>query len=134
MHIHGYTLGSSCSVVQKGDGATWLAATVEDGTGFDTTTSSEALESLSQRGMRMFPQLESHQLVLQTACMRPIAPDGDPILGKVPGKEGTFIATGTGGKGILLAPIIGKALADLITTGETDIKIDQFGLDRFAVD
>ena len=134
MHSHGYTLGSSCSVVQKGDGATWLAATVEDGTGFDTTTSSEALESLSQRGMRMFPQLESHQLVLQTACMRPIAPDGDPILGKVPGKEGTFIATGTGGKGILLAPIIGKALADLITTGETDIKIDQFGLDRFAVD
>jgi glycine oxidase len=132
MHVHGYTLGSSCSVVQKADGATWLAATVEDGTGFNATPSGEALESLSQRGMRMFPQLESHQLVLQTACMRPIAPDGDPILGKVPGKEGTFIATGTGGKGILLAPIIGRALTDLITTGETDIEIAQFGLDRFS--
>jgi glycine oxidase len=115
MHIHGFALGSSCSVVQKADGATWLAATVQDGTGFDVTPSTGALESLSQRGMRMIPELESHQLVLQTVCMRPITPDGDPILGKVPGKEGTFIATGTGGKGILLAPVIGRALADLIT-------------------
>jgi glycine/D-amino acid oxidase-like deaminating enzyme len=64
--------------------------------------------------------------------MRPITPDGDPILGKVPGKEAVFIATGTGGKGILLAPMIGRALADLITTGETDIEIAEFGLDRFA--
>ena len=80
----------------------------------------------------MIPELESHQLVLQTVCMRPITPDGDPILGKVPGKEGTFIATGTGGKGILLAPVIGRALADLITTGETDIEITEFGLARFT--
>jgi glycine oxidase len=132
MHIHGFALGSSCSVVQKADGATWLAATVQDGTGFDVTPSTGALESLSQRGMRMIPELESHQLVLQTVCMRPITPDGDPILGKVPGKEGTFIATGTGGKGILLAPVIGRALADLITTGETDIEITEFGLARFT--
>ncbi|HIF73136.1 MAG TPA: FAD-binding oxidoreductase [Dehalococcoidia bacterium] len=134
VHIHGFTLGSSCSVVQKTDGATWLAATVQDGSGFDTTPSSEALESLSQRAMRMVPGLESQQLVLQTACMRPIAPDGDPIIGKVPGKEGTFIATGTGGKGILLAPVIGRALTDLITTGETDVDIAEFGLDRFSTD
>jgi glycine/D-amino acid oxidase-like deaminating enzyme len=132
MHIHGVTLGSSCSVVQKADGATWLAATSEDGTGFDVTPSGAALESLSRRGTRMIPEIESHQMVLHTACMRPTAPDGDPILGKIPGKEGAFVATGTGGKGILLAPIIGKAMADLVTTGETDIAIAEFGLDRFS--
>jgi glycine/D-amino acid oxidase-like deaminating enzyme len=132
IHLHGFTVGSSCSVLQKADGATWLAATSEDGTGFDVTPSAEALESLSMRGVRMMPELESHELVLHTACMRPITPDGDPILGKVPGKEAVFIATGTGGKGILLAPMIGRALADLITTGETDIEIAEFGLDRFA--
>ncbi len=132
IHIHGFTLGSSCSVVQKGDGATWLAATSQDGTGFDVTPSGEALESLSQRGMRMLPELESHQLVLHTACMRPVAPDGDPILGKIPGKDGVFVATGTEGKGILLAPVIGRAIADLVTTGETDIAIAEFGIERFA--
>ncbi|MEE8047026.1 MAG: FAD-binding oxidoreductase, partial [Dehalococcoidia bacterium] len=131
IHLHGIALGDSCSVVQKTDGSTWLAATVENGTGFNVTPSGQALESLSQRGMRMIPELKSHQLVLQTACMRPITPDGDPILGKVPGKEGTYIATGTGGKGILLAPVIARALSDLITTGETDYEIHEFGLDRF---
>ena len=134
VHFHGNTLGSSCSVVQKADGATWLAATAKDGTGFDVTPSSEASESLSLRGMRMFPELESHQLLLQTACMRPVTPDGDPILGKVPGKDGVFIATGTGGKGILMGPVIGKAIADLVMNGETDLKIGQFGLARFAAD
>ena len=132
VHFHGNTLGSSCSVVQKADGATWLAATSKDGTGFDVTPSSEASESLSLRGMRMFPELESHQLLLHTACMRPVTPDGDPILGKVPGKDGVFIATGTGGKGILMGPVIGKAIADLVMNGETDLKIGQFGLARFA--
>lgn len=132
VHVHGQTLGSSCSVVQKTDGETWLAATVQDGTGFDVVPSSGALESLSLRGMRMVPELASHQLVLQTACLRPVTPDEDPIFGKVPGKDGVFIATGTGGKGILLAPIIGKALGDLITTGETSVDIAQFGLERFG--
>lgn len=134
VHFHGMALGSSCSVVQKGDGATWLAATSQDGTGFDVTPSGAALEALSQRGMRMIPELESHQLVLHTACMRPVAPDGDPIFGKVSGKDGVFIATGTGGKGILLGPVIGRAVADLITTGETDLEIAQFGLERFSAD
>ena len=132
IHLHGMAFGDSCSVVEKADGAIWLAATVENGAGFNVTPSGKALESLSQRGMRMIPELESHQLVLQTACVRPVSSDGDPILGKVPGKEGMFIATGTGGKGILLAPVIGQALADLITTGETDYEISEFGLDRFS--
>ena len=111
---------------------TWLAATVEDGTGFNAAPSSAALESLSMRGIRMVPELESHDLVLQTACMRPVTPDGNPIIGKVPGKEGMFIATGTAGKGILLAPVIGRAIADLVTTGETDVDIAPYGLERFG--
>ena len=131
IHIHGNPIGSSCSVIQKGDGATWLAATVQDGSGFDVTPSIEALEALSLRGMRMVPELETHKLVLHTACMRPVTPDGDPILGKIPGKERAFIATGTGGKGILMGPVIGRAIADLIIDGETELPIEEFGLDRF---
>jgi glycine/D-amino acid oxidase-like deaminating enzyme len=64
--------------------------------------------------------------------MRPVTLDGDPILGKVPNKEGLFIASGTGGQGILLAPVIGRAMADLISVGETEIDIAQFGLERFS--
>ena len=80
----------------------------------------------------MMPELESRQLVLHTACMRPVTPDGGPILGKVPGKEGTYIATGTGGKGILLTPLMAQVTADLITTGTSRIDISKFGLNRFS--
>ena len=131
-HLHGNTLGSSCSVVQKADGATWLAATSEDGTGFDVTPSLAAMETLSQRGTRMMPELESHQLVLHTACMRPVAADGEPIIGGVPGKDGLFTATGTGGKGILMGPVIGKAISDLVQHGITDLPIEEFSLERFT--
>jgi glycine/D-amino acid oxidase-like deaminating enzyme len=65
--------------------------------------------------------------------MRPVTPDGDPILGKVSGKEGLFIASGTGGQGILLAPVIGSSMADLISNGKSDIDIMQFGMERFSV-
>ncbi len=131
-HVHGFTLGSSCSILQKADGAVWLAATVQEHTGFDVTPSLDARESLVLRGTRMMPELEWQQMLLQTACMRPVTPDGDPILGKVPDKEGLFIASGTGGQGILLAPVIGRAMADLISVGKTEIDIVQFGLERFS--
>jgi len=132
IHVHGFTLGSSCSILQKADGAVWLAATVENGTGFNVAPSKGARESLLLRGNRMMPFLESHRILLQTACMRPVTSDGDPILGKVPDKEGLFIASGTGGQGILLAPVIGRAMADLISVGKTEIDIVQFGLERFS--
>ena len=71
-------------------------------------------------------------MLLQTVCMRPVTPDGDPIFGKIPDKEGVFIASGTGGQGILLAPVIGRAMADLISAGKTEIDIVDFGLERFS--
>ena len=132
LHLHGNAFGSSCSVVQKKDNAIWLAATVEDGTGFDVNPSIEAMEVLSRRGVRMVPALESHQMVLHTACMRPVSSDGEPILGKVPGKDRVFLATGTGGKGVLMGPVIGKAISDLVIQGQTDLPISNLGLERFG--
>ncbi len=131
-HLRSFHSGRHCSVYQKADGLVWVGATKVDGSGFDTTLTTDALESMSLTAMRMIPELESHELVLQTACLRPVTPDGDPILGRVPGRENMFIATGTAGQGILLAPVIGKEIADLVTTGETEIDIGPFGLERFG--
>ena len=130
-HVRAFHLGNTCAVYQKSDGLVWLGATNVDGSGFDTSLSNEALEKISSTAIRIVPELESHDVVLQTACLRPVTPDGNPILGRVPGKDGLFMATGTGGQGILLAPVVGRAIADLVTTGETGIDIRPFGLERF---
>ena len=55
-----------------------------------------------------------------------------PILGRAPGWDNAYLATGAGKKGILLAPAIGKTIADLITDGKTDLPVSGFVPDRFA--
>jgi glycine/D-amino acid oxidase-like deaminating enzyme len=51
------------------------------------------------------------------ACYRPVTDDGLPLIGRVPGVTGAYVATGHGPWGILNAPATGKALAELITEG-----------------
>jgi glycine/D-amino acid oxidase-like deaminating enzyme len=71
-------------------------------------------------------------LVRHTACLRPVTPDWLPIIGQAPGWKNVYLATGAGKKGILLSPAIGKATADLITQGRTDLSIGSCSPARFA--
>ena len=60
-------------------------------------------------------------MVEQTACLRPLSSDGLPLIGPVPGLRGAYLATGHGRQGILQAPPTGRAIADLIVDGKTDL-------------
>src|SRR6185436_7935159 len=51
------------------------------------------------------------------ACYRPVTDDGVPLIGRVPGAPGVYIATGHGPWGMLNAPGTGLALAELIVDG-----------------
>jgi len=49
------------------------------------------------------------------ACFLPMTPDGQPLIGAVPGcVRGGFVAAGHGCWGILLAPATGEALAQVL--------------------
>jgi D-amino-acid dehydrogenase len=78
------------------------------------------------------PAIAEATLLRQTACLRPLTPDDLPIVGRAPGWENAYLATGGGMKGILLSTGLGKALADLIATDSTTLPIAAFGPDRFA--
>ncbi|HYM09511.1 MAG TPA: FAD-dependent oxidoreductase, partial [Bryobacterales bacterium] len=55
-----------------------------------------------------------------------------PVIGPVPGHDRIYVAAGHFKKGIMLSPVTGKILADLITTGRTDLPIDLVSPARFA--
>ena len=57
-------------------------------------------------------------------------PDHRPILGKA--ASGLFLATGFSGHGFMLAPAVGKMMADLIANGDEDPLFEEFTLQRFA--
>ena len=89
-------------------------------------------KEIRRRLGRIFPRLAESKLAKHTACLRPVTPDWLPILGQAPGWENVYMATGAGKKGILLAPGIGKSVADLMTTAETTLAIQGYTPERFA--
>ena len=119
------------SLFTRADGLVWVGAT-EERRGFDREPTEAARRSLLDGAARLMPAMSRAELVMHTACLRPVAADGLPIIGKAPGSDNVYLATGAGKKGILIAPGIGKAVADLILEGSTALPIWSFSPVRFA--
>jgi glycine oxidase len=115
----------------KPDGLLW-AGTTEEEAGFDEETTPAARDEVGAALVRMLPAMADAQVVYQTACLRPLASDGLLLLGRVPGFEQVYMATGAGRKGILFGPAMGRAIADLILTGSAKVALEAFAPGRFA--
>ena len=123
--------GGGASIYAKPDGQIWCGTT-EDWRGFDRQPLPETKERILAGVKRILPAISEASLVMHTACLRPVTPDWLPILGRVPGYRNAWLATGAGKKGILLAPGIGKSVADLIASKETGLPIENFAPERFT--
>jgi glycine/D-amino acid oxidase-like deaminating enzyme len=76
-----------------------------------------AIERLERMCSEMSPLLASSKVLARQACYRPVTSDGMPLIGRVPGAEGAYVATGHSVWGILNAPATGEAMAELIAGG-----------------
>jgi glycine oxidase len=117
-------------MVKKPDGLLWTGTT-EDEAGFDREPTESGAQRIMEGAARIFPAIADAVIEVHTACLRPVTPDNAPIVGAVPGKQGVYIATGGGRKGILSGPAIGKSVADIVVHGVTDLPAAPLGLDRF---
>jgi glycine oxidase len=115
----------------KTDGLLW-AGTTEEEVGFDEGSTSAARDEIGAALVRMLPAMADAQIAYQTACLRPVASDGLLVLGRVPGLEHVYVATGAGRKGILYGPAMGRAIADLVLGRDTRVALEPFAPDRFA--
>jgi glycine/D-amino acid oxidase-like deaminating enzyme len=79
--------------------------------------SEPACAVLAHAAGRVSTTLAAAGIVRRQACYRPVTDDGLPLIGRVPGLTGAYVATGHGPWGILNAPATGLALAELITEG-----------------
>ncbi len=113
-------------------GGDLLVGTTEELVGFDPYPTMEAQNSILEAVIRIAPNVLDAPIRDLTACLRPYSPDQMPILGPVPGTESLYLSTGHGYKGITLAIISGKAMAQQIATGASDIDIAPFSIARFA--
>jgi glycine/D-amino acid oxidase-like deaminating enzyme len=79
--------------------------------------SEAACDVLARAAGRVSTQLAAARVTRRQACYRPVTDDGLPLIGRVPGVAGAYVATGHGPWGILNAPATGLALAELIAGG-----------------
>lgn len=61
-----------------------------------------------------------------------VTPDHQPALGPVPGHEGLLVAAGFSGHGFMLAPAVGRILADAVTGEPHDPALETLGVGRFV--
>ena len=115
----------------KANGFLFVGATVED-VGFRRSTTAKGLAGLRRMATALVPSLAYAEVASDWAGLRPGSPDGLPILGPVPGWEGLSVASGHFRKGILLAPITGRLMAQWLTQGRADMPLEPFTPARFV--
>lgn len=123
--------GEDVYLVPKLDGVIYVGATVES-VGFDKRVTAGGIAGLLTSAIRLAPALADAPIVRTWAGLRPWSPDSHPILGAAPGWQNVTLATGHSATGFELSAITGKAIAELITTGQTPEIIRPFGIERFA--
>jgi glycine oxidase len=103
-------------LVPRPDGRLIAGATTEE-RGFDTTVTAGGIHELLREAYRLLPDVAEMELVESMAGLRPGTPDNLPLIG--PGAlDGLVLACGHYRNGILLAPLTGEAVAELLDTGE----------------
>jgi glycine oxidase len=122
--------GLEVYLVPRVDGRVVVGATVEE-QGFDTRVTAGAVHDLLRAALELLPEVAELELVETVVGLRPGSPDNAPMLGRG-GPEGLEVATGHYRNGILLTPVTGDAIAELLATGRVPELIAPFDPGRFA--
>ena len=116
--------GLGIYIVPRADGKILLGATVEF-VGYDKSTTLDGTKQMIDAGIAIAPQLAQATFVQTWAGLRPYARKG-PLLGYLPGYDNVVLASGHFKNGILLAPITGQLIAELLTTTKLSLALEPF--------
>jgi len=97
---------------------------------YNTDINMPRAEAVLDAGMKLFPRAFKKKDAEFWAGLRPLTPDGIPVIGKTRFTN-LFLNTGHGTLGWTLACASAKIIADIATNRETDIDISAFRENRF---
>lgn len=119
-------------VTPKQDGYTLVGSTVEHA-GFDAHSTEAAKTQLLTQASELLPMLANKNLRGMIAGLRPGSPDELPFLGPLPEHPNVIIAAGHYRNGILLAPVTGQIVSDLVDQKTPSISLVPFSSTRFFI-
>lgn len=99
---------------------------------YNTDSTWHFMQEMAAKITFILPVLKELRVVRQWAGLYDLTPDKTQILGAVAEVPGFFVAAGFSGHGFMIAPVVGKLMAEVMLGKEPDYPIDMYGFQRFA--
>jgi glycine cleavage system aminomethyltransferase T len=112
--------------------ARWIDGVPWDHSGTSLPPDQARFEPLLRGATRRFPFLGDAGIVKLVCHPDAMTPDANPLLGPVPGVRGLYLAAGLSLNGFGGAGGIGRALAEWVTGGETELDLHPYRCWRFG--
>jgi len=108
-----------------------LAGSTMENVGFESDTTAEGIAKVRSAAGEICPGLAELKPAKAWAGLRPVTPDLLPLLGTDPSDPGFVYACGHSRNGVLLAPLTGEIVTDLVVGRGVGFDLTQFRPDRF---
>lgn len=113
------------------DGALRVGGTMEL-SGLDARIDRRRLDAVRSAFRRYLGRWPAGREERVWAGLRPLTPDGLPLLGRIPAYDNLYVATGHGMYGVTLAPATGEAIASLMLEASAPFDLAPFRPERFS--
>ena len=107
-----------------------IAGTIEF-SGLNLHKDPRRIEALTLAARGYLPGLDWTDLAEEWTGMRPMCPDGLPVIDRVPGFGNAYLATGHSTLGITLAAVTGAHLASFVREGSAPPALRPFGFPSY---
>lgn len=112
-------------------GTVTIGGSTMENVGFDPDTTAAGVKKVRAASEEICPHLAAAPRINAWAGLRPVTPDMLPILGEDPDRPSVLYACGHSRNGVLMAPLSGDIIADLVTGTPLSHDLSQFRPDRF---
>lgn len=121
--------GPSGYIVPRGEQT--IGGSTMESVGFDTATTPEGVKKIRAAAEQICPALGASARTIAWAGLRPVTPDMLPMIGPDPEYPSLLYACGHSRNGVLMAPLTGDIITDLVTGTPLSRDLAQFRPDRF---
>lgn len=127
-----YLGDSKVGVTSFGEGRVRVVGGMEF-SGLNTTINDRSVASILKKARKFLPEASMDDVRDVWTGMRPVTPDGLPVLGSPRAYDNVFLSTGHAMLGITLAPATGEALAGLMSAEADPAALRPFSPARFTI-
>jgi sarcosine oxidase subunit beta len=122
------SVGITLAQVDRGN---CIVGSTREQAGFDRRSTYAGISELAGQLLELAPRFANVHLIRAYAGLRPITPDGLPIIGRVPKLPGFIIAAGYGGDGLALSAVTAEIISKIFNGTADPDTLESFSYSRF---